>query len=537
MLHSGASTAAAVLHGAAARCFDLAARAAISRSPVLARRVLWQVRMNAAQEAAQIIPITPDRSSLPARREPGASDDGSTDLDAGWRRGRPLEDPAKTKRWGVITAKPSEYLIHVRRGRIRRKSTGQGASCFKWPWDSVAVIPTTINRLQFTADQVTREKVGVQVTGLAVYRIVEPEIAFRMLNFSYAERASQKLAEILREMFVGATRRHVANLTVEDVMTRRKEAIGGELMRELAPVMRGHGQAEDATSTGWGVVLDTVEVQNVHILSEAVFRDMQAEFRSTLTMRARQAELISAQETATREASSTRAIEEARLTAASATRELRAKAESQATEIEIAETSRRESLESRAAEARLARHKAHEIAALRADAEVAHERAAEDERARLAALAREQTLAEAERQAIEARHQNALREAELEAEMGMTLATAHGALREVETAAQAVIRRRDLELEQRAGEVQAAVAQAMKEVDNLISEDRIRMTLVERSLPAMAEAFGQQLAEVRLTHIGGEGADPAAMVGRSIAQILELARGLGLRVGRTTEDA
>lgn len=488
-------------------------------------------------EAAQVIPISRDRSSVPARHEPGGSDDGSTQIAAGWRQGRPIEDPAKTKRWGFVTAKPSEYLIHVRRGRIRRKSTGQGASCFKWPWDSVAVIPTTINRLQFTADQVTREKVGVQVTGLAVYRIVEPEIAFRMLNFSYAERASQKLGEILREMFVGATRRHIANLTVDDVMTRRKEAIGGELMRELAPVMRGHGQADDATSTGWGVVLDTVEVQNVRILSEAVFRDMQAEFRSLLAMRARQAELTSAQEIATREASSTRAIEEARLSASSATRELRAKAESQATEIEIAETSRREALESRAAEARLARHKAHEIAALRAEAEVAHERAAEDERARLAALAREQTLAEAEREALEARHQNAVREAELEAELGTNRASAQAALREAETAAQAVVRRRELELERLAGEVQAAVVQAMKEVENQISEDRIRMTLVERTLPAMAEAFGQQLGEVRLTHIGGEGADPAALVGRSIAQILELARGLGLRVGRPDENA
>ena len=73
----------------------------------------------------------------------------------GWRAGRPVEDPEKMKRWGFVTAKPSEYLIHMRRGRIRRRTSGQGASCWKWPWDSVAVIPTTINRLQFTADQVT----------------------------------------------------------------------------------------------------------------------------------------------------------------------------------------------------------------------------------------------------------------------------------------------------------------------------------------------------------------------------------------------
>jgi flotillin len=52
---------------------------------------------------------------------------------AGWRTGRPIEDPAKTKRWGFLAAKPSEYLVHVRKGKVRARSSGQGAVCFKLP--------------------------------------------------------------------------------------------------------------------------------------------------------------------------------------------------------------------------------------------------------------------------------------------------------------------------------------------------------------------------------------------------------------------
>ncbi|MEM9488886.1 MAG: SPFH domain-containing protein, partial [Myxococcota bacterium] len=328
----------------------------------------------------------------------------------GWRQGKPVEDPEKTKRWGIVTAKPSEYLIHMRRGRIRRRTTGQGASCFKWPWDSVAIIPTTINRLQFTADQVTLEKVGVQVTGLAVYRIVEPEITFRMLNFSFSERASEKLASVLREMFVGATRRHVANLTVEQVITQRKDAIASELMTELAPVMRGNGEPGDSTESGWGVVLDTVEVQDVRVLSETVFRDMQAEYRAKLAMRARQAELSRAKEIATQEAISAREIEETKISAESSTRELRAQAESRATEIEITEESRRQALIARAAQEQLARSQDEQIAELRTEATVAREKADQDEAARLAELSREQRTIAAERETVEARYQSSLRE-------------------------------------------------------------------------------------------------------------------------------
>ena len=72
---------------------------------------------------------------------------------SGWRRGRPVEDPNKTKRWGFVTAKPSEFLVHVRRGQVRERSSGQGATCFKFPWDAVSIVPTSLQRLRFGAQR------------------------------------------------------------------------------------------------------------------------------------------------------------------------------------------------------------------------------------------------------------------------------------------------------------------------------------------------------------------------------------------------
>src|SRR5690242_1619712 len=100
-------------------------------------------------------------------------------------------------KWGRVVAAPHEFLIVMRNGRLR--ASGQGASAFKWPSDSVAILPTSIAKLAFAADQVTREKTGVAVTGLAVYRIVEPLLAYKMVDW---ERSS--LGEILRDMFIGA---------------------------------------------------------------------------------------------------------------------------------------------------------------------------------------------------------------------------------------------------------------------------------------------------------------------------------------------
>lgn len=207
-----------------------------------------------------------------------------------WRAQRPAEDPDKLKRWGFITAKPSEYLVHVRGGRVLTKSSGQGASCFKRPRDAVAVVPTSIQRLSFAADQVTTEKVGVEVKGLAVYRITDPLLAYRLLNFSFPERAQMKLEETLTGMFIGATRRLVANLSVEDCLTKRKSALAEELLKEVAPVVGARGRPDDTTHQGWGVVIDTIEIQEVRILSERVFRDLQAPYRSAIEEKAKSAE-------------------------------------------------------------------------------------------------------------------------------------------------------------------------------------------------------------------------------------------------------
>lgn len=475
-------------------------------------------------------PLPPEAPRPTHLRAVDSDDDVLPPEPDAWRAGRPLEDPEKTKRWGIVTAKPSEYLVHMRRGRIRRRSTGQGATCFKLPWDSVAVIPTTIDRLQFTAEQVTLEKVGMRVTGLAVYRIVEPEIAFRMLNFSYAERASQKLAEILREMFVGATRRHVANLRVEDVMTRRKDAIAAELLGELAPVLDGRGRVDDSTSMGWGVVIDTVEIQDVRVLSEEVFANMQATYRAELATRARQAQLEQQAEVAAREAEHQRALEAVRLEAEAERRRQRALAESQSTEIELAEEGKRAALRGQAERAAIERERAERIARLQAEAAVRAEQAERLEAEQRVELERQVRRHEAQQQLDAQQHATALLRQEQEAARRWAQAEADRAHERATAEAQAELRRRQLELDRLAGELAAALALAQRRVDETISPERIQLELVTRALPAIAEAIAQPIGELRVTQLGSGGDDPTAWLGRGLVQVLELARGLGLRL-------
>ncbi|WP_224246394.1 SPFH domain-containing protein [Hyalangium gracile] len=327
----------------------------------------------------------------------GGNGVNGTRYEHGWRAGKPEEDPEKMKKWGLITARPSEFLIHMRRGRVREVS-GQGASCFKWPGDAVAIVPTSVQRLQFTADQVTSEKVGVAVTGLAVYRIVDPLVAFRMLNFSFPERASEKLQELLREMFVGAARRLVANLSVEECLTKRKEGIATELMREIAPVVSGRGRLDDSTDAGWGVVIDTIEIQDVRVLSGTVFENMQARYRREQERQAREAELAKERFLRREEAEAERVIALTKLAADEEVRQKRTVTEEQARLEALAS-------EARVAEAQLVQERTFKqgqaaterevtLAKMNADIEVRQRKQQADEAARLEQLATEARVAE-----------------------------------------------------------------------------------------------------------------------------------------------
>ncbi len=499
--------------------------------------------------------------------------------DNGWRGGKPIEDPEKTKRWGFVTAKPSEYLVHMRRGKILGRSSGQGASCFKWPWDSVAIIPTTLQHIYFAADQVTSEKVGVQVKGLAVYRVARPELTVRMLNFSFPERAQQKLAETLGDMFIGAVRRLVANLTVEECLVRRKEALAAFLMAEIAPVVSGAGRASDSTDRGWGVVIDTIEIQDVVVLSEAVFANMQAPYRNQLMLKAREAELARERE-----------LEETQARADAQLRELRAQAETAAAQAESAAQMKRLAAQTQAEQARVQAERELEHAKLEADrelerrklekeAELSRARAEKDReaqayRARGEAEARK-VKAEASAHAAEAEalageraqelraqsaHNQLSREHELaktklahqteqareramaereaaEAEDALVAERAQRALelQKSEAASSAEVRRLEMELTRLEGELKASVAARQREVDNTISLEKLQSDFVNKALPEIAHVLQQQFSKVEI--IAGANENPFGFLVHAFEGVMEMARWGGLSSAVTTPGA
>jgi regulator of protease activity HflC (stomatin/prohibitin superfamily) len=321
-----------------------------------------------------------------------------------------------------------------------------------------------LQQLSFRADQVTAEKVGVEVVGLAVYRIADPLIAYRVLNFAFPERAQQKLEETLTQMFVGATRRLVANLPVEDCLKKRKSALAAELLREIAPVVGGEGALRDGTDKGWGVVIDTIEIQEVRVLSAQVFTAMQAPFRSDLERSARQARAESQRDIAAREEECSKSVEEAKIKSKLWRLDANANVDSHSRALQ-------QQAEQAEADAKL---RSLERAAHAARAEVGHHDILQQA---------------AERFALRSQREFDLALARQEAEA---------------------------QLDARTGRARAEVALLAAGAERESAEADARR-ITAQNLPALAAAVGQRFESVRVTHIGG---DPGAAFG-SIAQAVQ----------------
>ena len=473
----------------------------------------------------------------------------------GWRQGKPVEDPAKMKRWGFITAKPSEYLVVVHNGKIDSRRSGQGMRVFKWPWTAVATIPTTLQQIEFVADQITKERVGVCVTGIAVYRIAQPEIAYRMLNFSYAERASEKLGQTLRDMFIGAARRLIANLGLNQCLEHRKEAIASFLMQEISPVVSGSGRPDDATDQGWGVVIDTIEIQDVKILSDAVFKHLQAPYRAEIAMRAEQADLERLRQVAETRATAERQTQEAAIASQRETRISKAKAEADAAERESHEALRAEQAKAKGAADELLRKEAlarkrieveEGIALRQAESKAALDQKSQhikqeaelaqlklQEHKRVAAAQAEMATLATEAELAEKAHTLDLRKLELEQARRKLRQQQELALQGEKAHFEHEQRQKESETKRIETEAQIAQQRAEAEIELLLSQGRVMRDLVVTGLPHIAQAFKQSFGTINYTQFSGAAdGNPMAMIGSAIGQVLTVAKSFGLDPGK-----
>jgi len=189
------------------------------------------------------------------------------------------------KLFGIEHAGAAEFAVRQRLGKMQ--ALGSGVSFLRIPiLDRVTMIPCYSQRMEFAADQITRENQGIEVAGSAAWRIVEPMTSIRHFDFESPGEGLSSIGRALQDVIESAIRRQLALLSLEEALRGR-----GSIMKRLSDELAG-------ISKLWGLTVDAVEIRHVKILSQRLFEQLQAGFREQVRLESEQARMQADEELA-----------------------------------------------------------------------------------------------------------------------------------------------------------------------------------------------------------------------------------------------
>ena len=165
-------------------------------------------------------------------------------------------------------ALPNEYLVAVGKKDTKPITGGKKFSLFQ----KYIRIPAYVQKLQFVTDNANVDYQGIGIEGYASWRINPdaPEVSIAVLDFFDEYDPMGKTNEALKTICIEAVRHVIANMTIEQAL-KNKDDIADNLKNQLKEV-----------ETKWGIVFDQVGIEKVTIMSNNVFKDLQADFRNRI---------------------------------------------------------------------------------------------------------------------------------------------------------------------------------------------------------------------------------------------------------------
>jgi len=184
-----------------------------------------------------------------------------------------VSDQKKRKKYADLffeRALPNEYLVVIGKKSLKPILGGKK---FKW-FNRFIHVPAFVQTLKFATDNANIHYQGIEILGYASWRInpESPEKSISTLDFFNEHDPMAKTNEELKTICIEAVRHVIANMTIDDAL-KKKDDIAESLLVQLKYI-----------ENKWGILFDQVGIEQVRIMSDTLFHDLQSEFRSKLRL-------------------------------------------------------------------------------------------------------------------------------------------------------------------------------------------------------------------------------------------------------------
>lgn len=122
-----------------------------------------------------------------------------------------------------VVGRANQWVLIINNGVL--KKAGVGLNCFRSPGDVVAYLPTKVNKVQFTAEQVTQEMSGVVVSAMICWTINRegdgPLKAYTNLGSDISSNNPREANALISSIASAVMRNRISNTKMDDVLTNR----------------------------------------------------------------------------------------------------------------------------------------------------------------------------------------------------------------------------------------------------------------------------------------------------------------------------
>ncbi|MCP4700101.1 MAG: hypothetical protein GY862_25100 [Gammaproteobacteria bacterium] len=183
-------------------------------------------------------------------------------------------------RWKQVIVPPSAYVVHTRIGRDEPVTIGLGKSFRYNPYtDAYLAVPGAMQTIGIVARSITKEKQGINILAYVQWEIADLSIAYKKLDFADSREDPLGIVNAqLSEQAEAAIKDKIATMSVEEVLTDKAPIIE-ELTKRLEAVTEGRSHDAGASGEGLGIKIVTVQIREVFVSSQRLWKDLQAPFR------------------------------------------------------------------------------------------------------------------------------------------------------------------------------------------------------------------------------------------------------------------
>ena len=107
------------------------------------------------------------------------------------------------------------------------KTKGIGLNLTLGPYDQVAIFPSKVNKISMSCQQISKERQGLEVSALIVWKIDHeedgPMRAFKFLGEDLISDTPRTANKLIETVVTSVIRNYIANSTIEEVRQNRDQ--------------------------------------------------------------------------------------------------------------------------------------------------------------------------------------------------------------------------------------------------------------------------------------------------------------------------